>query len=320
MISLEAIMARMEKYNRFDNLHPAVAAGARELIKRAYAEGIPVQITTGYRSNAESNQLYALGRTQAQLDKVGLSSIKAHPEEKIVSNARGGQSYHNYGLAIDFVILSDDGNDPIWTVNSRWRRVAAIGKSLGFSWGGDWSGKFKDYPHLEMAFGLSIHDLQNGKRPPANSLIKKKNYLEKGDSGEDVKNLQNLLLQVGYDIKVDSDFGQATEDDVRDFQKSKGLEVDGIAGAQTLAELKKAVPKKDPNAVPVAVVPFPGKPLKKGDSGIDVQRIQRALKLPADHIDSEYGPEVEKFVKSYQRAKNLPQTGVVDEVTWNTLF
>ena len=46
----------------------------------------------------------------------------------------------------------------------KWQRVAAIGKELGFKWGGDWS-SFKDYPHLEMTGGLSYKQLQAGKEP-----------------------------------------------------------------------------------------------------------------------------------------------------------
>ena len=40
--------------------------------------------------------------------------------------------------------------------------VVAIAKNLGFDWGGDWSG-FKDYPHLQMTFGLSLRELQQVK-------------------------------------------------------------------------------------------------------------------------------------------------------------
>ncbi len=45
----------------------------------------------------------------------------------------------------------------------------AIAKELGFEWGGDWD-HFKDYPHLEMRFGLTINELKRGKRPPDEPL------------------------------------------------------------------------------------------------------------------------------------------------------
>jgi peptidoglycan LD-endopeptidase CwlK len=44
-----------------------------------------------------------------------------------------------------------------------------MAKALGFEWGGDWA-QFKDYPHLQMNFGLTLADLQNGKRPDESSL------------------------------------------------------------------------------------------------------------------------------------------------------
>lgn len=56
-----------------------------------------------------------------------------------MTNAKAGYSYHNYGLALDFALLADDGFNVLWTVNDKWRRVGAIGKSLGFVWGGDWT-------------------------------------------------------------------------------------------------------------------------------------------------------------------------------------
>lgn len=84
---------------------------------------------------------------------------------------QGGGSYHNFGLAIDFALELEDGS-VVWDLErddngngeSDWFEVAAIGKELGFDWGGDWR-NFKDYPHLEMTFGLSIDELQSGWRP-----------------------------------------------------------------------------------------------------------------------------------------------------------
>lgn len=134
---------------KLKGVHPVVAAKARQLIEQAYKEGINVIITQGLRTIEEQNELYAQGRT-----KLG----------KIVTNAKGGDSYHNYGLAIDFALMNPDGSIS-WNVDEKWKRVAQIGKSLGFEWGGDWK-DFKDYPHFQYTFGLSLADLRAGKRPP----------------------------------------------------------------------------------------------------------------------------------------------------------
>lgn len=61
--------------------------------------------------------------------------------------------------------------------------------------------------------------------------------LRKGDRGEDVKRLQTMLNQYGYELKVDGIFGTATDQAVRAFQQSHRLTVDGICGAKTWAAL-----------------------------------------------------------------------------------
>lgn len=146
-MTLNELLEKAEK--KLENVHPVVAEKARQLITKAYNEGIYVVITQGYRSKEEQDALYAQGRT-----KPG----------KIVTNAKGGYSYHNFGLAFDFAIMKDDGNIS-WNVDDKWKRVAQIGKSLGLEWGGDWK-SFPDYPHFQYTFGLSLADLRAGKRPP----------------------------------------------------------------------------------------------------------------------------------------------------------
>ena len=108
------------------------------------------------RTFAEQDALYAQGRT-----KPGV----------IVTKAKGGQSYHNYGLAIDIVLLVDkDGNGTFETASwdtksdfdgdkkSDWQEVVAIFKRYGWEWGGDW--RFVDAPHFQKTFGKSIMELQ----------------------------------------------------------------------------------------------------------------------------------------------------------------
>lgn len=133
---------------RIGAVHPVIKQGAEEIIRRAYKQGIYVLFSDGYRSHAEQNALYAQGRT-----KPG----------QIVTNAKGGQSLHNYGLALDMFITNKEGTTATWSTN-KLREVAQIAKSLGFEWGGDWTG-FKDYPHIQMTGGLTLSQLQAGKKP-----------------------------------------------------------------------------------------------------------------------------------------------------------
>lgn len=139
-----------------DSLHPIVAEKSLELVEAAEEIGINILITDGFRSFKEQDIIYEQGRTA---------------EGNIVTYAEGGESYHNYGLAIDFALQLDDGS-VVWDIERDdngsgrpdWFEVADIGKELGFDWGGDWV-RFKDYPHLEMTFGLSIRELKKGWRP-----------------------------------------------------------------------------------------------------------------------------------------------------------
>lgn len=152
-VSLDTLIKRSNR-NMAKGTKEQVRKNALEMIKKSYNEGINVQISEGYRSNKRQNELYAQGRT-----KPG----------KIVTNAKAGQSNHNYGIAVDYFLVSNDGKKALWTVNKKWRRVAQIGKNLGFTWGGDWN-SFKDYPHLEMkelknsSSGSSSSKNKGGKR------------------------------------------------------------------------------------------------------------------------------------------------------------
>jgi peptidoglycan LD-endopeptidase CwlK len=142
-------------------LHPLVKERSNQLIQQSAAKGIVIVITDDFRSMEDQDALYEKGRSA---------------EGSIVTHARGGESFHNFGLAIDFAIKTPS-ESVIWDMQydgnqnglADWNEVVEIAKTLGFEWGGDWA-QFKDYPHLEMNFGLTLADLQNGKRPDASSL------------------------------------------------------------------------------------------------------------------------------------------------------
>ena len=128
---------------RIRTLHPLIQNNAKAFILQAEKElGIKLRVVSALRTWAEQNRLYAEGRTSAG---------------KIVTNAKAGQSLHNYGLAIDVVEIKN--GKALWN-NSNWNKIATLGKSLGFSWGGDWK-TFKDKPHFEMKFGRSLNELKD---------------------------------------------------------------------------------------------------------------------------------------------------------------
>jgi peptidoglycan L-alanyl-D-glutamate endopeptidase CwlK len=112
-------------------LQPEVRPFAIALVQRAAARGIVIKVISGTRSYAEQDALYAQGRTA--------------PGE-IVTNARGGQSNHNFGIAFDVGVfdgLRYLGHSPLY------KAVGAIGLDLGLEWGGKWT-SFIDEPHFQL--------------------------------------------------------------------------------------------------------------------------------------------------------------------------
>jgi len=129
--------------------HPKVRA---QLLKdytdanNLLGKGARLRLAYVYRTNAEQDALYN--------------------KKPKVTNAKGGQSIHNYGLAFDIVLLYDnDGNgtfeEASWSMirdfdkdsKADWMEVVELFKSRGWEWGGDWK-SFKDAPHFQMSFGF----------------------------------------------------------------------------------------------------------------------------------------------------------------------
>lgn len=113
------------------NLKPALVSKVRKLIALAAADGHSLIVTQGFRSIAQQNALYAQGRT-----KPG----------KIVTNARGGQSNHNKGTAVDLAFVV---NGAVTWEESLYRKLGKYSEAVGLKWGGNWK-RFKDKPHVEL--------------------------------------------------------------------------------------------------------------------------------------------------------------------------
>lgn len=109
----------------------------------------------------------------------------------------------------------------------------------------------RGWPMVTRTKGHAIVVLENGSKADAAPQPEKgyalgERILRNGMEGEDVKELQSLLIQLGYDLGkwgMDGDFGDATDMAVREFQQIEGIEVDGIVGKITCAALTK--PKND---------------------------------------------------------------------------
>lgn len=80
-------------------------------------------------------------------------------------------------------------------------------------------------------------------RPATVRSAARRNALRLGSEGFRVRALQERLVELGYPLQVDGDFGPATDHQVRAFQADNGLKVDGLVGTLTDAALETAVPR-----------------------------------------------------------------------------
>ncbi|GEN74069.1 M15 family metallopeptidase [Chryseobacterium lathyri] len=150
---------------RIEKLHPSIRDEVKKIITEcdeALTGRAKIRITQGLRTFAEQNDLYAQGRT-----KPG----------KRVTNAKGGQSIHNYGFAVDICLIIDDKTASWDTAKdwdndkqSDWMEVVVIFKKNGWNWGGDWR-TLKDMPHFDKKGFSDWKVLSKKKRDKDNYII-----------------------------------------------------------------------------------------------------------------------------------------------------
>lgn len=128
-----------------DDLHPHVAALCRRFVEECDKAGIDVIITSTYRDHESQQALYNQGRTT--------------PGKK-VTNAKPGQSFHNWRVAFDFVPVVNGKAQ--WNDTDTFTRCGEIAESLGLEWAGRWK-SFKELAHCQFTGGLTLADFQAGK-------------------------------------------------------------------------------------------------------------------------------------------------------------
>jgi peptidoglycan LD-endopeptidase CwlK len=301
-VSLDTLLQRSEK-NMGSGMNAIVKKSALEVIRRAYKEGINAQISHGMRTYAQQNALHAQGRTKSG---------------SIVTNARGGYSNHNFGLAVDYFLTSENGSKAIWTVNSDWKRVAAIAKSLGFSWGGDWT-SFKDYPHLEMTGGLSTAQLRAGKRP---SLTDRTGTKTTAPS----KTVSKPASSSGGSswVKAAQEWGNSR--DYPDKAGFKELDEDGITGPLTFDAFLRIYQYFGKTTIDGVWGP-------KSRAAAVIQNVdehtpgwtrllQATLCLYGYElkIDGIFGTNTDKALRAFQKAKGLKVDGKTGPATFTEMF
>lgn len=131
-----------------DELHPTVKGMVEDFLEQCEQNGIDLLVTSTYRDFESQDALYAQGRTA--------------PGRK-VTNARAGQSWHNWRCAVDIVPLRN--GKAVWNTTGAdwelWEAVGNIGEECGLEWAGRWK-TFKEYAHFQYTGGLTLKDFQNG--------------------------------------------------------------------------------------------------------------------------------------------------------------
>jgi len=247
---------------RLDKVHPELASRIAALLDALTQHGLQVEVVQGLRTFAEQDGLFAQGRT------------KPGP---VVTRARGGQSNHNYGLAVDLVPFTN--GQPNWNAPlGVWTTIGSEAEKLGLEWGGDWK-KFVDKPHVQLP-GMSVAECLSLYRRGGNRLdlvwaeatrrllgvsattpstgsgasastgaaaggtgtSSSHPTLRMNSRGDAVRALQEALAAAGLLPASGSDgvFGSGTLAAVRKFQQSKGLTADGIVGSATWEALLSA--------------------------------------------------------------------------------
>lgn len=119
---------------RIEQLYPPLKVKAYQLIQLLSLKGVDVEVSQGLRTWAEQATLYAQGRTAPG---------------KIVTHAKPGQSFHEYGLAFDvFPVIN---GQPCWDIsNPAWAEIISAGEALGLFSGSCWLGAEKDNPHFQL--------------------------------------------------------------------------------------------------------------------------------------------------------------------------
>lgn len=131
-------------------LSPYMQEKARQLKEECKKSGIDIMFIETYRKSQIQEAYYSQGRLP--LVKVnylrvvaGLELISEKENQKIITNAKSGQSAHEDREAFDVVPVVN--KKIVWDRIDLFKKISEIGKKLGLVSGADF--KFKDYPHYQ---------------------------------------------------------------------------------------------------------------------------------------------------------------------------
>jgi len=125
---------------KINQLYPSMREDAKCFL--CEAADLNAFIFSGLRTYEEQTKLYSQGRTTTG---------------DIVTNARPGQSWHNFGIAMDVVFKNSVG-EWTWDDKEMWDELGKLGEKHRFHWGGRFRG-FVDLPHFDRNYGFSLEEL-----------------------------------------------------------------------------------------------------------------------------------------------------------------
>ncbi|MCL1964229.1 MAG: peptidoglycan-binding protein, partial [Firmicutes bacterium] len=141
--------------------------------------------------------------------------------------------------------------------------------------------------------------------------------LYRGYTGEDVRMLQRLLKDLGYNVTVDGNFGAQTYNAVLQFQKNNGLKADGIAGTRTIRKLISG------DAVAANYSVTPRTKLSYGMVGQDVMDLQARLQQLGyyyDVLSGNFLTNTRNAVRWFQQNNGLSVDGIAGPLTLSRLY
>ena len=163
-----------------------------------------------------------------------------------------------------------------------------------------------------------------------------------GSTGDDVKRVQISLNHIGKNYPAipkiaypDGIFDVETENAVKEFQRIFNLTPDGIVGKATWYKIififsgVRRLSELDADRLSIGLVNSQFKQnLSEGDRGSTIESLQYFLNfiaefnnfIPTVNMDGIFGPATAEAVRAFQQSVGLPQTGIVDETTWNAIY
>lgn len=310
----------------------------------ASSEIFPTWPESALRANIYAQISYALNRVYTEWYRsrgydFDITNSTAYDQ----SFVKGRDIFENISLIVDDIfndyIRREDNLEPLFATFCDGREVVCDGLS---QWGSvDLANQgLGPYDILTRYYGDDIEIVKNA---PIQNVTEtyQGTPLRLGSAGQGVRTIQTQLNRISRDYplipkisNVDGVFGTETEDAVRKFQEIFNLTVDGIIGKATWYRIKSIfvavarLAELNSEGIKLADVPknFVTE-IRPGDTGNPVRVLQYYLaviavynnNIPTLTIDGVFGDATENAVRAFQRANGLPETGIVDEATWNAL-